>query len=48
MRHYEELSYDEISSLLEIDAAAARKRYGRALLRLQNLLRETGPAESQP
>src|SRR6516165_5813288 len=48
MRHYEELSYDEISSLLEIDAAAARKRYGRALLRLQKLLRETGPAESQP
>jgi RNA polymerase sigma-70 factor, ECF subfamily len=48
MRHHEELSYDEISSLLEIDPAAARKRYGRALLRLQNLLRETGLLESQP
>jgi RNA polymerase sigma-70 factor (ECF subfamily) len=47
MRHHEDLSYDEISSLLEIDAAAARKRYGRALLRLQNLLTETGLLESQ-
>jgi RNA polymerase sigma-70 factor (ECF subfamily) len=48
MRHHEELSYNEISSLLEIDPAAARKRYGRALLRLQNLLRETGLLETQP
>jgi RNA polymerase sigma-70 factor (ECF subfamily) len=48
MRHHEELSYDEISCLLEIDPAAARKRYGRALLRLQNLLIETGLLESEP
>ncbi len=48
MRHQEDLSYDEISSFLEIEPSAARKRYGRALLRLQNLLRETGLLESQP
>jgi RNA polymerase sigma-70 factor (ECF subfamily) len=47
MRHHEDLSYDEIGALLEIDPAAARKRYGRALLRLQNLLTETGLLESQ-
>src|SRR5438132_2938222 len=34
MRHAEELSYDEIACLLEIEAATARKRYGRALVRL--------------
>ena len=48
MRHHESLSYDEISAILEIDPAVARKRYGRALLRLQNVLRETGLLESQP
>jgi RNA polymerase sigma-70 factor (ECF subfamily) len=47
MRHQEDLSYDEISSFLEIEPSAARKRYGRALLRLQNLLRETGLLEFQ-
>jgi DNA-directed RNA polymerase specialized sigma24 family protein len=35
LRHVEARPYDEISHLLAIDAAAARKRYGRALLRLR-------------
>jgi RNA polymerase sigma-70 factor (ECF subfamily) len=34
MRHAEELPYEEIACLLDIEPAAARKRYGRALLRL--------------
>jgi RNA polymerase sigma-70 factor (ECF subfamily) len=40
MRHVEELPYEEIACLLDIDAAAARKRYGRALIRLQRALSE--------
>jgi RNA polymerase sigma-70 factor (ECF subfamily) len=38
MRTFESLSFDEIASLLHVDAAAARKRHGRALLRLSQLL----------
>jgi RNA polymerase sigma-70 factor (ECF subfamily) len=45
MRHAEELPYEEIACLLEIEPAAARKRYGRALLRLQNVLSEHGLLE---
>jgi len=45
MRHAEELPYEEIACLLEIEPAAARKRYGRALLRLQNILTEHGLLE---
>ena len=45
MRHGEELSYDEIACLLEIEAAAARKRYGRALFRLQKVLSQHGLLE---
>jgi RNA polymerase sigma-70 factor (ECF subfamily) len=48
MRNIEHLSYDEVGFLLEIDAAAARKRYGRALLRLRKLLVEDGLLEAQP
>jgi RNA polymerase sigma-70 factor (ECF subfamily) len=47
MRHYEGLSYDDIGATLEIAPAAARKRYGRALLRLQKLLTESGLLESK-
>jgi len=47
MRTYEGLSYDEISCVLEIEPAAARKRYGRALIRLQRLLTQDGLSESQ-
>jgi RNA polymerase sigma-70 factor (ECF subfamily) len=42
MRHAQELSYDEIACLLGIEAPAARKRYGRALIRLQKVLAEHG------
>jgi RNA polymerase sigma-70 factor (ECF subfamily) len=48
MRHYEGLSYDDISATLEIAPSAARKRYGRALLRLQKLLAESGLLETEP
>jgi RNA polymerase sigma-70 factor, ECF subfamily len=42
MRHFDELSYQEISQILEIESSAARKRHGRALLRLHQLLTEGG------
>jgi RNA polymerase sigma-70 factor (ECF subfamily) len=45
MRHAEELPYEEIACLLEITPAAARKRYGRALIRLQKILSEHGLLE---
>ena len=47
MRTYEDLSYQEIAYLLEIEPATARKRYGRALLRLNKLLTKSGFSESQ-
>jgi RNA polymerase sigma-70 factor (ECF subfamily) len=47
MRTFEGLSYAEVGYLLEIDAATARKRHGRALLRLHKLLTEGGLTESQ-
>lgn len=47
MRNYEGLSYQEVACILEIDAAAARKRHGRALVRLHQLLVEGGLTESQ-
>ena len=48
MRHYEGLSYQEVACILDIDPAAARKRYGRALLRLHQLLADAGLGESSP
>lgn len=47
MRTFEGLSFDEIACLLNIEPAAARKRHGRALLRLHKLLTEGGLTESQ-
>lgn len=47
MRHFEGLSYEEIAWILEIDPATARKRNGRALLRLHKLLSEQGMTQSQ-
>jgi len=47
MRNLEELSYHEIGYILGIDADAARKRHGRALLRLGKILNEKGLSESQ-
>jgi RNA polymerase sigma-70 factor (ECF subfamily) len=48
MRDAEELSYDEIACLLEVEPAAARKRYGRALIRLQKVLTDHGLLEERP
>jgi RNA polymerase sigma-70 factor (ECF subfamily) len=42
MRHAEDLAYEEIACLLDVEPAAARKRYGRALIRLQKVLTEHG------
>ncbi len=42
MRHAEDLPFDEIACLLGIESAAARKRFGRALIRLQKLLADEG------
>jgi DNA-directed RNA polymerase specialized sigma24 family protein len=47
MRTYERLSYEEIAGLLEIEPAAARKRHGRALVRLHRVLSAAGVTESQ-
>jgi RNA polymerase sigma-70 factor (ECF subfamily) len=47
MRQVERLPYEEIACLLEIEATAARKRYGRALLRLRQVLVEAGLLEEQ-
>jgi RNA polymerase sigma-70 factor (ECF subfamily) len=46
MRNFEELSYQEIACILDIDAAAARKRHGRALIRLHALLCQPGQESS--
>jgi RNA polymerase sigma-70 factor (ECF subfamily) len=48
MRHAEELPYGEIACLLDIEAATARKRYGRALLRLHGVLAQHGLLEDSP
>jgi RNA polymerase sigma-70 factor, ECF subfamily len=42
MRTFEMLPYDDIACVLEIESATARKRYGRALLRLHGLLAAEG------
>jgi RNA polymerase sigma-70 factor (ECF subfamily) len=47
MRHVDELPYEEIGCLLELEAAAARKRYGRALLHLRQVLAEHGLLEAE-
>jgi RNA polymerase sigma-70 factor (ECF subfamily) len=48
MRTFEGLSFEEVGCLLAIDAAAARKRHGRALLRLHKLLSASAPPEALP
>jgi RNA polymerase sigma-70 factor (ECF subfamily) len=42
MRHVEELPYSTVARILDTEPAAARKRYGRALLRLRAVLVEAG------
>jgi RNA polymerase sigma-70 factor (ECF subfamily) len=48
LRGYERLSYQEVGCLLDIEVPAARKRYGRALLRLRQVLLDRGLLESEP
>jgi RNA polymerase sigma-70 factor (ECF subfamily) len=45
LRHAEDLSFEEIAALLDIETVTARKRFGRALIRLQQALREAGLLE---
>lgn len=47
LRSFEERSYEEIAEALGIESTAARKRHGRALLRLHALLVDAGLAEGQ-
>jgi RNA polymerase sigma-70 factor (ECF subfamily) len=47
MRNYEGLSYHEVGCLLGIESGTARQRYGRALVRLHQLLAEGGLTESK-
>ena len=42
LRHVDRMPFTEIGSLLGIDPAAARKRFGRALIRLRKLLTDAG------
>jgi RNA polymerase sigma-70 factor (ECF subfamily) len=46
MRTFEGLSFEEVGYMLQIDPAAARKRHGRALLRLGKILADGGLKES--
>jgi RNA polymerase sigma-70 factor (ECF subfamily) len=48
MRHAEQLPYAEIACLLNVEVDAARKRYGRALLRLRKVLKDHGLLEAHP
>jgi RNA polymerase sigma-70 factor (ECF subfamily) len=45
MRIFEGLAHDEIAAVLDIEAAAVRKRFGRALLRLRSELVGTASSE---
>ena len=45
MRHVQDMPYEEIAVLLDLEPAAARKRYGRALIRLQTVLVKHGLLE---
>lgn len=46
-RNYEQLSFAEIAYVLRIEPATARKRYGRALLRLSKIVHDIGLTRSQ-
>jgi RNA polymerase sigma-70 factor (ECF subfamily) len=48
MRHYEELSYEEIGCILDIEPATARKRAGRSLVRLHKILAEMNEKDEAP
>jgi RNA polymerase sigma-70 factor, ECF subfamily len=46
LRHFEELTNNEISELLDIDSGTIRKRYGRAIRRFREKLQEQGISRS--
>jgi RNA polymerase sigma-70 factor (ECF subfamily) len=48
MRNFEGLSNQEVAQVLQINPAAASQRYGRALLRLRNLMVDAGFSGAQP
>jgi RNA polymerase sigma-70 factor (ECF subfamily) len=48
MRTFEDASYEEIGFLFGISIEAAKKRHGRALLRLHKILLESGLSEGTP
>jgi RNA polymerase sigma-70 factor (ECF subfamily) len=48
LRNIDELPYEEVGMLLGVEPAAARKRYGRALIRLQQALADRGILGDQP
>jgi RNA polymerase sigma-70 factor (ECF subfamily) len=48
LRNFEELTNLEAAAVLGIEPAAASKRYGRALLRLNKLLQDSGLTDSRP
>jgi RNA polymerase sigma-70 factor (ECF subfamily) len=48
MRAFEGATYEEAALVLGISPEAARKRYGRAILRLHKLLVKSGFTESRP
>ncbi|MFO0968007.1 MAG: sigma-70 family RNA polymerase sigma factor [Gemmataceae bacterium] len=45
MRNYEGLAYEEVANIMGIGPAAARKRHGRALIRLHRLLADAAGEE---
>jgi RNA polymerase sigma-70 factor (ECF subfamily) len=45
LRHADDLPFEEIGCLLDIEPMTARKRFGRALIRLQKVLRAEGLVE---
>lgn len=45
LRHADGLPFAEVAAVLGVEPAAARKRFGRALIRLQQLLTEAGLLE---
>lgn len=47
LRQVEGLTYEEAACLLDVTAAAARQRYGRALIRLRQVLKEDGLLEGE-
>jgi RNA polymerase sigma-70 factor (ECF subfamily) len=48
LRHADGLPFAEIGALLGIDPATVRKRFGRALIRLQKILAAAGLLRGEP